>query len=72
MSLLKKSITDEQEDKIREMLSKRIKVGIVARKVGISRTTLWRNMAFLGIEKIVSKRSQAARSKEYFDYKDFK
>lgn len=72
MSLLKKSITDEQEERVRYLLSQRTKIGAILKKVGVSRTTLWRNMVFLGIEKTPPKKSQTVRSKEYFDYKDYK
>lgn len=73
MALKKLSISDEQIEMLEVMLSKGEKICVIAEKIRVSRITLWRNMAYLGINKQRAKPTKKNKPKEkYFNIDEFK
>lgn len=71
LSLKKLSITDEQLEQLQALLSKKIKKGKIAKELGVSRITLWRNLVLLGANKKASKKIEQKTNSKCFQWSDF-
>lgn len=72
MALKKLSITEEEANILRELLSKKVKVYVIAEQLNISRTTIWRNCVLMGISTRTSKPKDNPKKKNIFNWNDYK
>lgn len=70
MALKKLSITNEQVNIIKELLSKKTKIKVIAVEIKVSRTTLWRNLSILKIKSNVKKKKVVKNG--YFNWNNYK
>lgn len=71
MALKKLSITEEQADKVRELLGKGLSPYKISEITGIAQPTLWRNMEFMGLNKKREKQQTIIKVK-FFSWNHFK
>lgn len=64
--LKKLSITNEEAEKVKELVSKKLTGRKIAMELNISQSTIWRNMEFLGLNK-----KPTPKDKKKFNWKDF-
>lgn len=64
-------IDKEQEDNIRELVSKKVKVKEIAIKYKCSRATVWRIMVELGINKPRNKSPHQNKIQEIFNWNKY-
>lgn len=71
MTLKKLSLTDEEIELAKELLSKKIKVRVIAARIGVHRTTIWRNFEILGINKKLNKNNKDLGKDDCFSWEKF-
>lgn len=68
MSLKKPSLSEEQLNRVWELVSAELSGRQIAKKTNIDQSTIWRNMEFMGW----NKRQRRTRcNAQYFNWKDF-
>ena len=72
MGLKKLSISEQDVELLMELLSHKESVEIIAMKIKVSRTTLWRNMVLLGIKTRKSRCEKPKKKEQYFRWEHYK
>ena len=71
--LNKITITEEQESRIRELVSEKRSGALIAKLLKISQSKVWRQMEMMGLNKKKNKcRKKKNKKKRYFNWNDFK
>ena len=70
--LNKLTITENQQELVLELVKKKVSGKVIANKIGMSQSKMWRQMEMMGVNKKKNKKIKKNKKNKVFSWEDFK